>query len=132
MKQAIDAGYMDGSTMTYSGKTLHEMVKGARVANDDCIRPFSNAYTERGGLAILKGNLAPDGCVIKTSGVLPEMWEHAGKAKVFDNEMDCYNALNDRQDTARRLYSYQVRRPCGRPGHERNAYNNQRDARTGP
>ena len=81
MKQAIDAGYMDGSTMTYGGKTLGEMVENARVLNDDCIRPFSNAYTERGGLAVLKGNLAPEGCVIKTSGVIREMWEHTGRAK---------------------------------------------------
>ena len=94
MKQAIDAGYMDGSTMTYGGKTLGEMVENARVLNDDCIRPFSNAYTERGGLAVLKGNLAPEGCVIKTSGVIREMWEHTGRAKVFDTEMDCFNALN--------------------------------------
>lgn len=94
MKEAIDAGYMDGSTMTYTGKTLGEMVSNAKVRNDDCIRPFSNAYTQRGGLAVLKGNLAPQGCVIKTSGVIPEMWEHRGTAKVFDTEMDCYNALN--------------------------------------
>ncbi len=116
MKEAIDAGYMDGSTMTYSGKTLHEMVKGARVANDDCIRPFSNAYTERGGLAILKGNLAPDGCVIKTSGVLPEMWEHAGKAKVFDNEMDCYNALNDGKIQPGDCIVIRYEGPVGGPG----------------
>lgn len=93
MKQGIDAGYLDGSTKTLNGVTMGELVADAEVENAEIIRPFDSPYTEEGGLAILRGNLAPEGCVIKTGGVLPEMFEHSGRAKVFDSEAECYDSL---------------------------------------
>ena len=57
------------------------------------IRPFDNPYDEQGGLAILRGNLSPEGCIIKTGAVLPEMLEHSGRAKVYDSEHACYKGM---------------------------------------
>ncbi len=71
--------------MTVTGKTLLENVRGAESLDKACIRPLDNPYSERGGLAILFGNLAPDGAVIKSAGVLPEMMRHRGPAVVFDS-----------------------------------------------
>jgi dihydroxy-acid dehydratase len=116
LKQGIAAGYLDGSTKTYTGRTLAEDVANAQVQNDDCIRPFENPYSKEGGLAVLKGNLAPDGCVIKTSGVVPEMWEHTGIAKVFDTEMDCYHALNAGKIVPGDCIVIRYEGPVGGPG----------------
>lgn len=91
--QAIEGGYVDGSVKTLYGPTLGEMVAGAKVLNTEIIRPFDHPYTEEGGLAILYGNLSPDGCVIKTGGVLPEMLEHTGRAMVYDSEHECYEGM---------------------------------------
>lgn len=93
INQGIKAGMIDGSTGTIYGRTLGEVVADAKVINTEIIRPINDPYTKEGGLAVLKGNLAEDGCVIKTSGVLPEMLEHTGKARVFDNEAECYDAI---------------------------------------
>ncbi|MDY3691898.1 MAG: dihydroxy-acid dehydratase [Dysosmobacter sp.] len=94
LKQSIDAGYVNGDVNTIYGRTMGEIVANAKVQNTEIIHPFDNPYTKEGGLAILRGNLAPDGCVIKTGGVLPEMFEHSGRAKVFDSEPECYKAIH--------------------------------------
>lgn len=116
IKLGIEAGYFDGSTMTYMGKTMAEMVQNAAVNDPECIRSFDNPYTQRGGLAVLKGNLAPEGCVIKSSGVLPEMWEHTGTAKVFDTEMDCFDALNAGKIVPGDCIVIRYEGPVGGPG----------------
>jgi len=78
-------GVLHAGAMTVTGKTLLENVQGAESQDTACVRPLENPYSERGGLAILFGNLAPDGAVIKSAGVLPEMMRHRGPAVVFDS-----------------------------------------------
>lgn len=91
IKQGIEAGYINGNTGTIYGKTIGELVADAEVKNREVIRTFEEPYYHEGGLAILKGNLAPEGCVIKTSGVVPEMLEHTGRAIVFESEIEFYD-----------------------------------------
>ncbi len=93
IRQAIDAGVLWGGQETVSGKTLDELTAGAKVRDSSVIRPFSDPYTPDGGLAVLYGNLAPLGAVIKTAGVDPGMFEHSGPAKVFNSHQEALNAL---------------------------------------
>ncbi len=79
-------GLLDLSLLTVTGKTVGENIKGAYVKNTDAIRPIDNPYSETGGIAILWGNIAKDGCVVKRSAVAPEMLVHSGPARVFDSE----------------------------------------------
>ena len=75
-------GLLDLDVPTVTGKTLGENIKGAHILNEKAIRPIENPYSETGGLQILWGNIAPDGCVVKRSAVAPEMQKHAGPARV--------------------------------------------------
>lgn len=79
------SGILQRDARTVTGKTLYENVQDAESRDHECIRPIENPYSERGGLAILFGNLAPEGAVVKTAGVLPEMLTHRGPAVVFDS-----------------------------------------------
>src|SRR5699024_5818370 len=79
--------------LTVTGKTVGENIKGCVNLNPDVIRPIENPYSETGGLAILKGNLAPDSGVVKRSAVVPEMMVHEGPARVFDCEEDAIEAI---------------------------------------
>ena len=78
MNQLLEGGCLDPSVITATGKTLGENVRGAVNKNPEVIRPLSNPYSETGGIAILWGNLAKDGCVVKRSAVAPEMLRHTG------------------------------------------------------
>ena len=78
-------GLLHPDTRTVTGNTLYENVQGAESRDRDCVRPLENPYSDRGGLAILFGNLAPEGAVVKAAGVLPEMMRHRGPAVVFDS-----------------------------------------------
>jgi dihydroxy-acid dehydratase len=82
-------------TVTVTGKTLGENIEGARVYNDDVIRPLDNPIYAEGALAVLKGNLAPDGCVIKPSACDPRFLKHAGPALVFDDYPSMKKAVDD-------------------------------------
>ena len=93
IKQAIDQGVLWGDQETVTGKTLAEQTANADVRNRDVFRPFDDPYSPEGGLAVLYGNLAPMGAVIKTAGVDPNMFEHSGTAKVFNSHQDALNAL---------------------------------------
>ncbi|HOJ14002.1 MAG TPA: dihydroxy-acid dehydratase [Deltaproteobacteria bacterium] len=86
MKRLAEAKALDLSVMTATGRTLRENLKSARILDDEVIRPLSKAYHKEGGIAILKGTLAPDGAVVKQSGVLPDMMRRTGTARVFDSE----------------------------------------------
>lgn len=86
-------GFIDESLITATGKTVGENIKGAYIKNTDAIRPLDNPYSKTGGLAILWGNIAEDGCVVKRSAVAPEMLVHSGPARVFDSEDDAINAI---------------------------------------
>lgn len=93
LKQLLDASLIDGSQKTVTGKTIGENVQDAEVLDDDVIRPISKAYSETGGIAILRGNLAPDGAVVKQTGVAAEMLAHEGPARVYDSEEDAFDAI---------------------------------------
>ena len=81
-------GLLDLDAMTATGKTLGENIKGAYVKDYDLIRPIDHPYSETGDIAVLWGNIAEDGCVVKRSAVDPEMLCHTGPARVFDSEED--------------------------------------------
>lgn len=93
LKQLDDAGLLVGTKITVTGKTLSESVAKAKVVNPEVIRPLDKPYMKQGGLAILRGNLAPDAAVVKQSAVAPEMHVHEGPAKVFDGEDDAFAAI---------------------------------------
>ena len=86
MKELTKRGLLDTSLMTCTGKTVAENLASARNRDEEVIRPIDRPYSQSGGIAVLKGNLAPDGCVVKQSAVAPEMMVHRGPARVYDSE----------------------------------------------
>ena len=86
-------GLLDLDVPTVTGRTLGENIAGARILNENAIRPIDRPYSETGGLQILWGNIAPDGCVVKRSAVAPEMQCHSGPARVFDSEDEAIAAI---------------------------------------
>ena len=93
MKELTKKGLLDTSVMTVTGKTMAENLEGVVNRNPEIIRPIDNPYSQDGGIAVLKGNLAPEGCVVKRSAVAPEMMTHQGPARVFDCEDDAIEAI---------------------------------------
>ena len=93
IKQLLDLGLINPDCMTVTGKTIGEAVANAVNRDPEVIRPIDNPYSKTGGLAVLKGNLAPDGSVVKRSAVVPEMLKHEGPARVFDSEEDAIAAI---------------------------------------
>ncbi len=88
-------GLIDTSLITANGRTVGENIEGKRILDTNAIRPVTDPYSPTGGLAILWGNIAPDGCVVKRSAVAPEMLVHTGPARVFDCEEDAIQAIYD-------------------------------------
>ena len=86
-------GLLDLDVPTVTGKTLGENIAGAHILDEKAIRPIDNPYSETGGLQILWGNIAPDGCVVKRSAVAPEMQRHTGPARVFNSEEEAIDAI---------------------------------------
>jgi len=93
VKELCDLGLINEDCMTVTGKTIGEAVKHSVNRDPEVIRPTDNPYSKTGGLAVLKGNLAPDGSVVKRSAVVPEMLKHEGPARVFDSEEDAIAAI---------------------------------------
>ena len=93
IKELCDLGLINEDCMTVTGKTIGEAVKNSVNRNPEVIRPTDNPYSKTGGLAVLKGNLAPDGSVVKRSAVVAEMLKHEGPARVFDSEEDAIAAI---------------------------------------
>ncbi|MDA8409042.1 MAG: dihydroxy-acid dehydratase [Treponema sp.] len=93
MARLSEAGLIHGELPTVTGKTVAENIRGARVRDDEVIRPMANPYHATGGLAIMHGSLAPDGAVVKQSAVAPEMLVHTGPARVFESEEEAYAAI---------------------------------------
>ncbi|MBR3635289.1 MAG: dihydroxy-acid dehydratase, partial [Lachnospiraceae bacterium] len=93
IKELCDLGLINEDCMTVTGKTIGEAVKNSVNRDPDVIRTTDNPYSKTGGLAVLKGNLAPDGSVVKRSAVVPEMLKHEGPARVFDCEEDAIDAI---------------------------------------
>ena len=107
---------LDTSVMTCTGKTLGENISDAVNSNTDVIRTVDNPYTKTGGIAVLRGNLAPDGCVVKRSAVAPEMLVHEGPAKVFDSEEDTIEAIYAGKIVKGDVVVIRYEGPAGGPG----------------
>lgn len=102
--------------MTVTGQTLGENIKGVVNRDPEIIRPIDNPYSETGGIAVLRGNLAPDGCVVKRSAVAPEMLKHSGPAKVFNSEEDAIAAIRAGEIKAGDVVVIRYEGPAGGPG----------------
>ena len=93
MKELTKKGLLDTSVSTCTGKSLAENLEGVKNLDPEIIRPIENPYSPYGGIAVLQGNLAPDGCVVKQAAVAEEMMVHTGPARVFDSEDDAIAAI---------------------------------------
>ena len=102
--------------ITVTGKTVGENIASCPNLDPEVIRPIENPYSETGGIAVLRGNLAPDGSVVKRSAVLPEMLVHEGPAKVFDCEEDAQKAINEGKIVAGDVVVIRYEGPKGGPG----------------
>ena len=109
-------GKINPDVLTCTGKTLGENIKDAEVADDKVIRPLSNPYDKEGGIAILKGNLAPRGSVVKVAAVNEDMKVHEGPAKVFDGEDDCITAIFNHEIKEGDVVVIRYEGPKGGPG----------------
>ena len=116
MKELLDAGLMDGGVMTAAGVTLAELVKDARNLDPEIIRHASSPYSAQGGLAILKGNLAEGGSVVKKSAVDPAMLRHSGPARCFDSEEAAMTAISSGAIKAGDVVVIRYEGPKGGPG----------------
>ena len=116
MKELADHGLMRTGCMTVTGKTLRENIQGCENLNEEVIRPFMNPYSKTGGLAVLTGNLAPDGCVVKRSAVVEDMMVHQGRAKVFDCEEDALAAIHAGKIRPGNIVVIRYEGPKGGPG----------------
>ena len=116
MNELMQAGLLHTDCMTVSGKTVGENIKDARNLDPEVIRPLDNPYSKTGGLAVLKGNLAPDGSVVKRSAVAPEMMVHEGPARVFECEEDAIAAIKGGRIHAGDVVVIRYEGPKGGPG----------------
>ena len=116
MKELADIGLINTDCMTVTGKTVGENIKNAVNKNPEVIRPVDNPYSKTGGLAVLKGNLAPDGGVVKRSAVVDEMMVHEGPARVFDCEEDAIAAIKGGKIVAGDVVVIRYEGPKGGPG----------------
>lgn len=116
MNELNKKGLLNTDCMTVTGETIGENISGCENLNLEVIRPIENPYSETGGIAVLRGNLAPDGSVVKRSAVLPEMLVHEGPAKVFDSEEDAQKAINAGKIVAGDVVVIRYEGPKGGPG----------------
>jgi dihydroxy-acid dehydratase len=116
INQLKSAGLINEDCMTVTGKTIGEAVEGAVNKNPEVIRTLDNPYSKTGGLAVLKGNLAPDGSVVKRSAVAPEMLVHSGPARVFDCEEDAIAAIKGGKIVEGDVVVIRYEGPKGGPG----------------
>ena len=116
MNELTKKGLLNTDCMTVTGKTMGENIAGCVNLNPDVIRPVENPYSETGGIAVLKGNLAPEGSVVKRSAVLPEMLNHEGPAKVFESEEEAQAAINAGKIVAGDVVVIRYEGPKGGPG----------------
>ncbi len=116
MNELNKIGLLHTECMTVTGKTVGENIKDCVNLNPEVIRPIDNPYTKTGGLAVLKGNLAPDGGVVKRSAVVPEMLVHEGPARVFDSEDDAIVAIKSGKIVEGDVVVIRYEGPKGGPG----------------
>ena len=116
MKELARRGLIKAGAMTVTGKTVGENLEKARVRNPEVIRPLENPYHEQGGIAILYGNIAPEGAVVKQSAVAPEMLTRKARARVFESESDAATAILDGRIMAGDVVVIRYEGPKGGPG----------------
>ena len=116
MKEISKKGLLNLDCMTVTGRTVGENIKDCVNRNPEVIRPVENPYSQTGGIAILKGNLAPDSAVVKRSAVAPEMLKHEGPARVFDCEEDAIDAIKSGRIVAGDVVVIRYEGPKGGPG----------------
>ena len=116
MNEISKKGLLNLDCMTVTGRTVGENIKGCVNKNPDVIRPVEDPYSETGGIAILRGNLAPDSAVVKRSAVAPEMLKHEGPARVFDCEEDAIDAIKGGKIKAGDVVVIRYEGPKGGPG----------------
>ncbi|ANU48333.1 dihydroxy-acid dehydratase [Enterocloster clostridioformis] len=116
MKEISKKGLLNRDCMTVTGRTVGENIKDCVNKNPEVIRPVENPYSQTGGIAILKGNLAPDSAVVKRSAVAPEMLKHEGPARVFDCEEDAIDAIKGGRIVAGDVVVIRYEGPKGGPG----------------
>ena len=116
LKEISKLGLLDTSVMTCTGRTLGENIADAVNRDPEVIRPVENPYSKTGGIAVLRGNLAPDGCVVKRSAVAPEMLVHEGPAKVFESEEEAIAAIYGGKIEKGDVVVIRYEGPSGGPG----------------
>ncbi len=116
MKEISKLGLLNLDCMTVTGKTVGENIQNAVNRNPEVIRTIENPYSATGGIAVLRGNLAPDSCVVKRSAVVPEMLRHEGPARVFDCEEDAIDAIKGGKIVAGDVVVIRYEGPKGGPG----------------
>ena len=116
MNELAELGLLHTDLITATGKTVGENIKGCTVKDTEIIRPVENAYSQTGGIAVLRGNIAPDSCVVKRSAVVQEMMVHEGPARVFDCEEDAIKAITGGQIVEGDVVVIRYEGPKGGPG----------------
>jgi len=116
MNELDKLGILHTDCLTVTGKTVKENIAGCVNLDPTIIRPIDDPYSQTGGIAVLKGNLAPDSCVVKKSAVAPEMMQHTGPARVFDCEEDAIAAIRGGQIVAGDVVVIRYEGPKGGPG----------------
>ena len=116
MKELTKKGLLDTSGITATGRTVAENLEGVENLDHDIIRPIENPYSPYGGIAVLKGSLAPDGCVVKQSAVAAEMMVHTGPARVFDSEDEAIAAIYAGKIVSGDVVVIRYEGPKGGPG----------------
>ena len=116
MNELNKKGLLHTDLITATGKTVAENIEGCENRNPDVIRPIETPYSETGGIAVLRGNIAPDSCVVKRSAVVPEMMVHEGPARVFDCEEDAIAAIKGGKIVEGDVVVIRYEGPKGGPG----------------
>ncbi len=116
MKELTKKDLLDTSLITVTGKTIAENLEGVVNRDETIIRPIDKPFSDYGGIAVLKGSLAPEGCVVKQSAVAPEMMTHTGPARVFDSEEDAIAAIYEGKIKAGDVVVIRYEGPKGGPG----------------
>lgn len=116
MNELTKFNLLNTDLITATGKTVAENIEGCEIKDTDIIRPITNPYSTTGGIAVLKGNLAPDGCVVKRSAVAPEMLQHKGNARVFECEEDAIEAIHAGKINPGDVVVIRYEGPKGGPG----------------
>ncbi|MCR3922995.1 MAG: dihydroxy-acid dehydratase [Firmicutes bacterium] len=116
LKRLDEKGFLNTDCLTVSGRTVGEQIAAATIYDDSVIRQFSESYSTSGGIAILRGNLAPDGAVVKQGAVAPEMMKKTGRARVFDSEEASVEAILSGKIVAGDILVIRYEGPKGGPG----------------